>query len=62
MLSKSLYYMLYRLPTSYILLSASINNIVLLSRDKVSLVRRYTGGGTVVVDENTSTYRSFFAA
>ena len=22
-------------------------------RDKVSLIRRYTGGGTVVVDENT---------
>lgn len=23
------------------------------NRDKVSLIRRYTGGGTVVVDENT---------
>jgi hypothetical protein len=28
----------------------SSNNFV---RDKVSLIRRYTGGGTVVVDENT---------
>jgi hypothetical protein len=31
-------------------LMCSSNNFV---RDKVSLIRRYTGGGTVVVDENT---------
>ena len=27
-------------------------------RDKVALIRRYTGGGTVVVDENTGEKRA----
>lgn len=27
--------------------------MILISRDEVTLIRRYTGGGTVVVDENT---------